>query len=301
MSTNTTDEVPCREGRKAQRQLYEKAHQLFQDRLEVFIDKVEYPLPYDLCDQIRTVPWNMPCMDLSISNDLREAINQLHSWYHSLVDWHLWIDVLKKFEGNDAWYIRKRYIEPLAYFCMMQPSSTRERFGSIATNALHQANLALLNDYKDQLDQDKRGYLSRSQREKQIRCLGKSWECCTGFQQALQRLDSKDFSRASYNFRNLASHGIAPRFEQGETNFVKRSIEPWSELVEQADGTYQLVSHPIKKAVCYGVGGTRPLSFQAAYDACAKEYLNALATFHSYQALVRELIQALATGYEISN
>ena len=141
MSTNTTDEVPCREGRKAQRQLYEKAHQLFQDRLEVFIDKVEYPLPYDLCDQIRTVPWNMPCMDLSISNDLREAINQLHSWYHSLVDWHLWIDVLKKFEGNDAWYIRKRYIEPLAYFCMMQPSSTRERFGSIATNALHQANL----------------------------------------------------------------------------------------------------------------------------------------------------------------
>lgn len=292
------DDIPCREARKAQRLLYEKAHQLFQERLEVFIDTVEFPLPYNLCDQLCTVRWGIPCMELSISNDLREAINQLHNWYQRLVDWLLWIEVLKHFEGNDAWSIRKRYVEPLAYFCMMQPSSTRERFGSIATNALHQANLTLLSNYKDRLDQDKHGHLNRTQREKQINRLGETWTCCAAFLQALRGLDSKNFSSASYNFRNLASHGIAPRFEQGETNFVKRSIEPWSELVEQPDGTYQLVPHPTKKTICYGIGGTLPLSYQAAYDTCAKEYLNALTTFHTYQALIRELLQALASKPE---
>ena len=297
-SNISDDDIPCREARKAQRQLYDKAHNLFQDRLEVFIDTVEFPLSYDLCDQISKAPWNMPCMDLSISNDLRETINQLHNWYHSLTDWYLWIEVLKDFEGSDAWSIRKHYVEPLAYFCMMQPSSTRERFGSIATTTLHQANLALLKGYKDQLDQDQKGHLNRTQREKQIRRIGEPWGWCSGFQRALQMLDSKEFSRASYNFRNLASHGIAPRFELGETNSVTRSIEPRTELIEQPDGSYQEVPHPTKKTVCYGIGGTTPLSFHAAYNACAKEYSNALVTFHSYQDLVREIVKALPKNSE---
>lgn len=293
-SSNTIDEIPCREARKARRRLYEKAHQLFQEKLEVYIDQVEYPLAYGLCDQIQTVRWNLPLLDLSISNDLRETINLLHGWYNHLIDWLLWSEVLEEFEGDDAWSIRIRYIEPIAYFCMMQPSSTRERFGNIATNSLHQANLTVLKDYEDRLDQDEHGYLSRARREKQLRRLGQTWKGFSAFQQALQKLDSKDFGRASYNYRNLASHGIAPRFEIGETNLVKRSIEPWSELVDQGDGTYQLVPHPTKKAVCYGIGGTAPLSFKDAHDACSKEYLHALATFHSYQTLVRELLQSLA-------
>ncbi|MDH4562432.1 hypothetical protein [Pseudomonas sp. BN411] len=295
--SETTEEIPCREARRAIRELYESAHLLFLERLEVFIDKIEYPLSYDLSDKIQKIYWGPAFMELAIANDLRETINQLHSWYGYLVDWSLWIDVLKQFEGEQEWSIRRQYVEHLAFYCMLQPSSTRERFGSIATNALHQANLALQEDYKDRLDQDEHGYLSRRKREMQLKRIGANYTSFAPFLQALTHLDNKAFSTASYNFRDLASHGIAPRFEQGETSFVRRSIKPWSELVKQPDGTAQFVEHPTKKAVCYGFGGTQPLSFQQAYDACWQELLKAIQLFHTYQALLRELSSTLARRY----
>lgn len=283
------EEVPCRETRKAMRDLYESAHRLFMDKLEAFIDPIEYPLSYDLADRIQHIQWGPAFMGLAVANDLREAINLLHSWYGYLVDWSLWIDVLKQFEGEQEWSIRKQYVEQLAYYCMLQPSATRKRFGTIATNVLHQANLILEADYKDSLDQDGNGYLSRKRREAQLKRIGASYTCFAHFSQVLKHLDNKTFSEASFNFRDLASHGIAPRFEQGETSFVKRTIEPWSELVEQSDGSSLLVDHPTKKAVCYGFGGSQPLSFQQAHDACSKEYLKAIQLFHAYQTLLEEL------------
>ncbi|WP_439859129.1 hypothetical protein [Pseudomonas sp. MBLB4136] len=277
------------------RKLYESAHTLFMEKLETFIDKAEYPLSYDLSDEIRKVYWGPAIMELSIANDLKETINQLHCWYGHLVDWSLWIDVLKQFEGEQEWYIRRQYVEHHAFYCMLQPSSTRERFGSIATNALHQASLLLQEGYKDQLDQDEHGYLSRRKREAQVKRLGTNYTCFAPFLQALTHLDNKSFSTASCNFRDLASHGIAPRFEQGETSFVRRYIKPWSELTKNPDGTAQFVEHPTKKAVCYDFGGTQPLSLQKAYDACWQEYLKAVQLFHAYQTLLRELLSALAS------
>lgn len=293
----TPDDIPCREARKAQRELYESAHRLFMDRLEVFIDPVEYPLSYDLSDEVQKVRWGPAIMELAIANELRESINQLHSWYGYLVDWSAWIDVLKQFDGEQEWSVRRQYVEQLAFYCMLQPSATRERFGAIATNALHQANLALQVDYKDRLDQDQYGYLSRKKREVQLKRLGAHYTCFVPFQQALIRLDGRVFSRASYNFRHLANHGIAPRFEQGETSFVKRSIGPWRELIKQPDGTALFVDHPTQKAVYYGFGGTPPLSFRQAYDACWQEYLYAIQLFHAYQTLLRELMTALSMRY----
>lgn len=292
-----TDDIPCREARKAQRELYESAHTLFMDRLEVFIDPIEYPLPYDLSKEIQEAYWGPAFMSLAIASELKESINQLHAWYGYLVDWSIWIDVLKQFHGSQEWYVRRQYVEQLAFYCMLQPSATRERFGSIATNAIHQANLALQENYKDRLDQDKSGHLNRKKRVEQLKRIGAHYKCFASFQQALTCLDDKAFSRTSYNFRDLANHGIAPRFEQGETSFVKRSIEPWSELIEQPNGTALLVDHPTKKAVCYGFGGTAPLSFNQAHDACWQEYLKAIKLFHAYQALLRELLNALSQRY----
>ncbi len=292
-----TEEIPCREARRTMRNLYESAHTLFMERLEVYIDKIEYPLSYDFADEILKVYWGPAAMDLSISNDLKETINQLHCWYGYLVDWSIWIDVLKNYEDEQEWSIRRQYVEHLAFYCMLQPSSTRERFGAIATNAIHQANLLLQKDYKDRLDQDEHGYLSRKKREIQIKRLGENYTGLTSFLQALTHLDNKSFTTSSYNFRDLANHGIAPRFEQGETSFVTRYIEPWQELVKNSDGSAQLVEHPTKKAVCYGFGGTQPLSFQKAYNACWQEYLKAIHLLHAYQALLREISFTLAKRY----
>jgi len=154
-------ETSCIEARKAQRQLYEKANQLFLDQLEVYVEEESFPLPYDLCEEICSVPWHLPGMEISISGDIREAINQLHSWHEHMVSWSIWIETIKNFEHNDAWSLRNMYVEPIAFFCMFQPSATRERFGSIATNAIHQANLHLTRDYKDRLDQDSHRHLRK--------------------------------------------------------------------------------------------------------------------------------------------
>jgi hypothetical protein len=298
MTTQSVVNVPCREARKAQRQLYERAHHFFMDRLEVFIDTAEFPLSYDLCEQIKAIHWYTPIMGLSIGNDLCEAINQLHSWYQSLVDLSLWIEVLKEFDDEDQWSIRSRYVEPLAFYCMLQPSATRDRFGTIATSALHQANLHVQAGYKDSLDQDRQGFLSRNKREAQLKRLGSQWSAFQSFLQTLAALDAKEFSQASLNFRNLASHGIAPRFEQGESSFVTRAFVPRSELLEQLDGSYRLVDHPIEKAVSYGFGGTPPLSFQTVHDVCSQQYLKALGAFHAYRSLLREVINVLTSQPE---
>lgn len=293
LMTNIPDDVPCREARKAMRELYESAHKAFMDRLEIFVDRIEFPLSYDLAEEIQGISWGPIFSGFGIGSELKEAINQLHAWYSCLVDWSLWIDVLKQFEGEQEWFVRKQYVEHLAFYCMLQPSATRERFGSIATTALHQANLILCKHYKDHLDQDRYGFLSRKRREDQLKRLGAEYANFPLFRSALARLDDKAFSQDSYNFRHLASHGIAPRFEQGETSFFTRSICPLSELVHQSDGSALLVDHPTKKSVCYGFGGRGPLSFQQAYDACWDEYLKAVKLFHAYQTLLRELQAAL--------
>lgn len=275
------------------RELYESAHSMFMDKLEVFIDKIEFPLSYDLTDEIREVSWGSSMMSFAVATELKETINQLHCWYGYLVDLSLWTEVLDAFEGNDRWYIRQQYVEQLAYYCMLQPSATRERFGMIATTALHQANLQLREDYNDHLDQDGKKYITRRFREEQLPILGHDYRCFQRFLQALRNLDNKSFETASRNFRNLASHGIAPRFEQGETSFVNRSVEPWSDLVKQPCGGYLPVSHPTKKAIWYGFGGTQPLTLQQVFNASWNEYLKAIKLFHSYQSLLREILTTI--------
>jgi hypothetical protein len=273
------------------RNLYERAHSIFMDKLEDYKHETKYPFPYDLANDIKEYKFNIPMMSLSIANDLSELINQLHSWHDNLVCWTIWNEVLKLFSGTEEWSIRHQYVEVIAYYCMLQPSATRERFGTIATTFLHHANLTLVTDYKDQLDQDQHGYLSRRKRDTQLNRIGKSHQSFEKFHNNLKRLDDKSFNQNSYNFRDLASHGIAPRFEQGETSLVKRSFIAWEDLVEQPDGSYLPVKHPTKKSVSYGIGGSQPLSFKDAYEACWQEYLKATQLLHSYQGLIKEILK----------
>lgn len=292
--TDTSDDIPCREARRAMRELFESAHSMFMNKLEVFIDKIEYPLPYSLTKEIQEVSWGVPMMSLGIATELSETINQLHTWYNHLKNWSLWIETLEQFDGNNRWYIHKNYVEQLAFYCMFQPSATRERFGTIATNALHQANLELQDNYKDRLDQDQNNsYMSRRHRENQLLTLGIHYSKFPKFMQSLRALDDKKFKQISYNFRDLASHGIAPRFEQGETSFVTRSIEPWSDLVEQPDGSHKFVKHETKTSICYTLGARHPLTFQQAFDASWHEYLKTIKLFHSYQSLLREILSTI--------
>lgn len=284
-----------RERRKELRALYERAYSLFLDRLEAASVPKNYPLPYGLADEVTQANWpHMPFVDQMVAGELTETTNQLNAWADWLLHLSLWTEVLSEFEEQDAWTIQHSYIDPLAQVCLTQPSATRDRFGHIATNAIHQANLCTVEGQKDHLIQDDRTRpLSRKEREDQIKTIGARWERASAFRQALASLDTKTYRDATRNYRNLASHAIAPRFRFGITNMVVRSIPPVTEMVAQPGGTYALVENTTQKCPSYAFGGTEALDLREVYRLSRKEFDQAVRVFNAYCGLLRELLAAL--------
>lgn len=281
--------------RRELRQLYERAYVIFLDKLEIAPTPKHFPLPYGICEEIQQAPWpHIPFLSHSITGDLSETINQLNAWTQWLLHLSVWTEVLDDFGEQDAWTIQHSYVDPLAQVCLMQASAVRDRFGHIATNAIHQANISTLHGYKDHLEQDKQKHpLSRKKVEKQIAEMGETWSAKPAFLCALKGLDTEDYRRATGNYRNLTSHAIAPRFRFGYTNMVVRSICPVQERVQQSDGSYAYVDHLTKKAVSYSFGGTDALELREVHRLSQAQFDQAVAVFHAYCALMSEMLSAL--------
>lgn len=281
--------------RRKLRKTYERAHVLFLDNLEIAPTPENYPLPYALCEKARETRWpRMQFANLMVSDDLSETINQLNVWCEWLMDLSVWATVLDQMDERDVWTVQHTYVDPLAHVCLTQPSAVRDRFGHIATNATHQANLNTVVGYKDKLEQDDEKYpLSRKRVEKQLQEIGKLWEGSAAFIAALQNLDSKDYRRATWNYRNLAAHAIAPRFRLGITNFVVRGMTASSEMVPQPDGTSLMVDRPQKKVVSYGFGGTEALQLREVHALSLGEFRKAVDVFTTYSALIEEALVVL--------
>lgn len=282
-----------------ERKIFETAYLHFLEEREIRKPMDGYPLSYNLCDSIEDGEWKngIPFINLMVSGELRETINLLNSWCRHLTSWAVWIKVLEKYNEQDSWLIRDHFVESIVFLCMFQSSSTRDRLGAIATNAIHQANLCVDSEYRDRLDQDKNSNipLPRKKREKQLKHLGQRWKNYGAFEEQLEKMDSKKYRDITRDFRNLASHEIAPRFECGHTKFVTRSIVPKSEMIKLPDGLFQVVNHPKTKAVSYGFGGTPPLSLCEMHEANEKEYILAVSVFNAYQDILTELLNALAS------
>lgn len=277
------------------RKVYERAHVLFLDNLEIAPTPEHFPLPYALCEKAQETHWpRMQFASLMVSGELSETINQLNAWREWLMDLSVWAKVLDEMDERDAWNVQHTYVDPLAHVCLTQPSAVRDRFGHIATNAIHQANLNTVIGYKDKLEQDDEKYpLGRKRIEKQLQKIGKYWTGSAAFNAALQNLDSKDYRRATWNYRNLAAHAIAPRFRLGITNFVVRGMTVFSEMVPQQDGTSLMVDHPTKKVVSYGFGGTEPLELGEVHARSLGEFRKAVDVFTAYSAIIEEVLVAL--------
>lgn len=230
-------------------------------------------------------------MHFQVEGDVRETINLLNKWRRHLLDWEVWMDVLGSFTDHDAWTVRDHFIEPLVFYCMMQPSSIRDLLATVATNAIHHSNRQTIRGYPDKLDQDDGPWLlGRKKKESQVSRIGATLRGTGKFMGDLAALDSKAYRIFTRNFRNLASHAIAPRFEFGYTNLVTRSIAPANNLVLQGDGTYIPVDDPTKKCVVYGFGGTPPLDLREVLNANTAEYMRAAQAFSSYEVLLIELM-----------
>lgn len=293
MSAELSDAAKA--SRHEMRKVYERAYAIFLDKLEIVPTPKNFPLPYGICEEIRQAPWPyLPIIDQMVAWDLSETINQLNAWAEWLLHLSLWTEVLDHFDEQDAWTLQLHYVDPLAQVCLMEPSATRDRFGHIATHAIHQANLSTLEGYRDHLKQDDRKYpLSRKQVEEQVAEIGAFWKDTQSFLEALKNLDTEIHHQATRNYRNLASHAIAPRFRFGHTNMVVRSICPATELVQQPDGSYLPVEHPTKKAVSYGFGGTDALELREVHRLSQAQFDQAVTVFNAYSTLMSEMLSAL--------
>ena len=230
-----------------------------------------------------------------IEDHLQETTNLMNEWWPRLRDWSAWLAVHDAIaDEQDAGWLRRDLIEPLVFWCMLRPSAMRDLFGFIATHAVHQANLVVDRNYRDRLDEDaKNRPLKRDQREQQLRRIGARWPGCKRFAACLTKADSKAYRDLTFDYRNLASHGMAPRFEFGHTNSVRRAVVPKSEIVLNADGTYSVDESSTKTALSYAFGGTPPLKLREMHAANQSEFDHARAAFEAYRDLLRELLDAI--------
>ena len=273
------------------RELFEEAYRKFWDLIEALEMRRYQCNSYDLCALVGNAEWSVPFVGFMVDGELRESINELNAWQRHLENLRIWLELLNGYGEEDAWSLRLHFVEPLARYCMLQPSSTRDRLGQVVTNGVHQVNLCVDADYKDYLDQDKLKpgqFLNRKRVENQLERLVKRWATGDLLMAALQNLDSERHRKKTLDYRNEASHFIAPRVEFGEVQFVTRRRVPFPELVKQADGTTQLIENLEKTCVSYGFGGIRPLALAEIIEINSQEYIFAVEALAAYSDVLRE-------------
>ena len=227
------------------------------------------------------------------AGEVRETVNSINAWGVRLHTWNAWNRVVESYPSEDEkWEVLSEFVEPLAYFCMLQPSSLADRITVTAETLLHQANLHVATDAKDQLEQDELQHgrtLARSRRRDQLKRLGKPWARFPEFRDALAKMDGKDYRKVTSNFRDLTHHSFAPRLMIGEITRAIRSVGPPSQMIEQPDGSYLLIEDPTRKLPQYAMQSIQPLPLDATREANLKEYLKARRTMEALGFLITEL------------
>ncbi|MCK4151998.1 hypothetical protein [Ralstonia pseudosolanacearum] len=258
------------------------------------------PLPHGLCPHIQSVRWGVPMIDQLVENELSELTNTLNEWRSALRRWYVWLEVLARYDEQTAWALQWEFVESIAFQCLFYPSATRDRFGFVATNALHQARMTADSAYKDVLDQDpkkpdgKQRMLTRPDREAQLSRIAEPYEGRDTFMDRLQSLDGKDYRNLTRDYRNRASHAIAPRLSVGLTNIVVRRVVPATKLVEQENGFYKEEVIPNRQQVSYGFGGLPPLPLREVFAANLAESEKARTCFMSYVDMFNGALASLA-------
>ncbi|WP_256647062.1 hypothetical protein [Thermomonas paludicola] len=280
-------------GWERRRQLSIEAHRRYLD--ELLAIRSEYPGMTDYAASKRagatkgTMPWVW-----SAEGELCETINSMNAWGGALHSWKAWNRVVASYgDLDDRWTILSDQIEPLAFFCMLQPSCLADRIAVVAEALLHQANIAVSPGYKDRLDQDRGGLFRRKDRRAQLNRLGQPWMAYPVFGTALADMDGPTYRQLTRNFRDLSAHSFAPRLMIGEISRAIRKIVPWTDLVEQSDGTFVDVPHATRKMVQYGMSSIQPLPLEATLAANLAEYVKAQKTMAALAVLIDELCDCI--------
>jgi hypothetical protein len=272
---------------------FENAYHQFWQILEAEPNSGYNPFPYETCAHVETGKWWL-MSGWMVSSELRLAINSINAWGMNLLHWATWMRVLEGKDEQTSMELQFHFLDTLVFFCLFQPSRARDVLAKIATHAIHQGNLSVRYSDRDRLDEDELSegqFLGRKKSENQLRKLGTHWQHAPSFIECLTNVDSSDYRKITRDYRNRASHAIAPHFEWGEVDFVTRSLAPHDELVAQSDGAYQLVADPSRKVVSYAFGGTPPLGLEKMYEANLREHELASRALEAYCRLLEEIVQ----------
>lgn len=237
-----------------------------------------------------------PAWNLSVASEIQELINGANVWGARLHQWRAWNAILDEVTNtDDKWALLDHFIEPLAFYCLHQPSATSDRLARVAENVLHQANLSVDPTSPDRLIQDRAQgmHLRRNERRKQLDQLGARWSCYQPFAKALAALNGRDYREASRNFRNLSVHSIAPRLELGDVLRAERGVGPWSEPVMQPDGGYLMVEQPDRLCVSYAMGVTEPIPSSDAHAINLEEYQLVRTVLCRFEELIEEICDTI--------
>jgi hypothetical protein len=254
------------------------------------LEPAENYLSYDF-DGIDSHQWHALGNEM-VKDELREITNNLNHWHGSLQRWQAWNTVIQPYGTDEAWELRREFLEALAHHCLLTPSSIRDTFTFVATNSMHQVRLMASKGYRDYLEGDPKNpsekpkHLTRRQKEKRLADLISIWSEAPGFMASLRKIDDEAYRNVTSDYRNRNSHSIGPRLGIGITRAVVRSVKQATMMSKQPDGTY--VPAPIsgKMSVSYGFGGTEPLDMEKARAANLDQYRRARECYAKYRGLL---------------
>jgi hypothetical protein len=243
--------------------------------------------------------WRLPLSEWLVEGDLRELTNRLNGWQSLLIRWNAWNRVVGGGDDEKSWTLRHELFESLAHDCLLRPSAVRDTFTSLATDTLHQVRMAEDRKIADQLDSDPRPpklkttFATRRQKENQLRNIASKWDLGPAFLNSLQAIDTDDYKRSTFNYRNLHSHTIGPSLGVGRVRPVRRLVDQAEELMPIGDHRYQMTKVPGKIQVSYGFGGPPPLDLEEARRQNLEQYYLARRCYEVYLALLKTSIASL--------
>jgi hypothetical protein len=234
-----------------------------------------------------------------VNTELMEVTNSLHRWRGSLRRWYVWNRIIETRGEEERWSLRIEFVDVIAFFCLFQPSAVRDQFTLVATNAVHQVLLATRPGYEDMLEgeqvkpEDKVRPMTRRNKEDRLGKLVRDWPESHSFITALRLLNDESYTKFTADYRNRASHAIAPHFGFGDTQIVTRRRKQLTELVQQQDGTY--VKLPVAGKMCtsYTMGGTEALNLEATWSRNRQQFSLAFRCFNAYVEMLEAMIRGM--------
>ncbi len=254
-------------------------------------------LPYDFTRFLQR-KWSLMGAVL-IQGELSEMTNILNDWQNRLTKWHAWNCVLPNYNEQDAWGLRKEFLESDAHLCLFCPSAVRDAIAYVATNGIHQARLAAESGYRDFLKGDpelpgsRMKQYPRREREERLEALLSPWEAGATFMTKLRDLDNEAYRNETLDYRNEHSHAIGPNLAIGFTQFITRSVRQATWMVRQEDGRYRDELVPAAMQVSYSLGGRAPLDMEVSRKASLGQFQFARECFEIYVGILDVVRQNL--------